>query len=100
MVEHRDRNELVMVLSDGFTSTWTYLLTTSTDGLSWSAPRRLGQPDVGGEQLYLTLSSPDRASQRVVDGDTIDLYRIRSATSGASRWDDAVLERVPLTRRG
>ena len=91
-----DHDMYVMVQSDGFVGEWTYLIRTSTDGVSWSDPEQLTEPATGVELLYLTLSSPDLRAPGIVHGDIVHLYRMRSL-SYFDRWAEAVLERIPLT---
>ena len=96
-----DRGQYLMVASDGHGGDWTYMVRTSSDGLTWSPPTRLDIPTGGDEALYLSLSSPDRTSQREVRGDVVHLYRPTTELRGWSRWGgEATHERIALTHTG
>jgi len=95
-----DHDRFVMVHSDGLSRSWTTVVRTSTDGLTWSAPERLLPATTDAELLYLTLSSPDLGARREVRGDRVDLYRTRCPGTGAHRWDDASIERLSLRYLG
>ena len=73
---------------------WMHMASLSHDGLRWSSPVPLLDAPVTDEVIYLTLDSggPD---QRMITGDSFDIYRTRSSTP--YRWDDAWLERVHVT---
>ena len=101
VVEMADQGRYLMVYSDGFGGSWTYLVRTSTNGLTWSAPTRIDVPTGGDEALYLSLSSPDLASQRRVVGDTVWLFRTRTAMRGWDRWLGEIgIDRIALTATG
>lgn len=75
---------------------WNLATATSRDGLHWSEPELLFDDPVAAETLYVTIDSGG-PSQRTIISDRFDVYRVRS--SAQFRWDDAVLERIPITSR-
>lgn len=90
----------VLIFSDGMADEWGYGITTSTDGLHWATPARLGEIERGGERLYLSLASPELRQPKTAPGEVIHLYRTRSQRGGSGRWEDAVVERRALRRLG
>jgi hypothetical protein len=80
---------------DGAGWRWLHATSLSADGLRWSQPVPLSDPDqpLDGEALYVSIDSGG-SSPRTVDGDSFDLYRVRANAS--FRWDDAVVERVTV----
>jgi len=73
---------------------WNYMTALSTDGVSWSSPQPLFAEAVTDEVIYLTIDSGG-PRQRVITGDTFDLYRTRATTP--FRWDHAWLERLTVS---
>ncbi len=76
---------------------WNHGVLWSTDGVLWEDLGVLYDEDSSDEMLYVTIDSGGR-HQRVVEGDTFDLYRLVSCSS-TDRWADARLERVPVSIR-
>lgn len=91
-----DHDRYLMVCSDGMADEWSTTVRTSVDGLTWSAPARVGDTEHGSELLYLSLAATDLRDPRSARGDEVHLYRTRSTTGGTHRWDDAVVERRVL----
>ncbi|MCC5950976.1 MAG: hypothetical protein JJU45_02655 [Acidimicrobiia bacterium] len=94
-----DSDLYVLVASHGGGVQWQVWGSVSRDGLTWTQPQTLFADPEGTESLYVSLSSPDLRSQRVVHGDVVHLYRTRSTVAEGSRtrWDGEVtIERTEL----
>jgi hypothetical protein len=96
-----DHDVHLLVASHGGGLDWSYWWSVSRDGLHWTPPRTLLDEPAGAETLYVSLSSPDRRSQRNVVGDVVHLYRTRStlAEDGIThRWNgDVTIDRIDLS---
>jgi hypothetical protein len=76
----------------GSVAYWQQSISLSADGIHWSDPVALTEPEPA-EMLYITVDSggPD---QHRIEGDEFFLYRVRSTARW--RWDDARLERLTV----
>ncbi|MCC5950974.1 MAG: S-layer homology domain-containing protein [Acidimicrobiia bacterium] len=94
-----DHDLYVLVASSGSGLNWSVWATVSTDGIVWTPPRLVLEDPEGRESLYVSLSSPDRRSQRQVVGDVVHVYRTRSTVDEGlrTRWSgDVTIERFDL----